>query len=150
MTCSINAARKSTAASRGLFYCRYLIRLGNAAAVIKTGLLYPMPHGMAPASTGELESILSGGKPARSLSSTFQLLVPPCRLSTIGRRSFFAAGASIVWNTFPVHIRLSTSISIIGNGKRLSRFNSHLPTSLFNITSPRYRGVRMSSSILAL
>jgi len=109
-----------------------------------------MPHGMAPASTGELESILSGGKPARSLSSTFQLLVPPCRLSTIGRRSFFAAGASIVWNTFPVHIRLSTSISIIGNGKRLSRFNSHLPTSLFNITSPRYRGVRMSSSILAL
>jgi len=60
-------------------------------------------------------------------SSTFQLLVPPYRLSTIGRLSFTAA-ASAIWNSLPVHVQSSPSISIFGQ-----RANVCTETASYNV-----------------
>ena len=56
-------------------------------------------------------------------SSTLQLLVPPYRLTTIGRRSFPVA-ASIVWNSLPVHLQ------------SLFTFRQRLKTYLFEQSFP--------------
>ena len=72
------------------------------------------------------ESTRSGIKPARPspVRSSFaqQLLVPPYRLSTVGRRSFSVA-AFTFWNTLPNDIQSAPS---------LSSFRRQLKTFLFH------------------
>ena len=54
-------------------------------------------------------SDLPGRRRLRS-SSTLELFVPPYRLTIIGRRSFPVA-AAVVWNTLPIHVQSSPSVS---------------------------------------
>ena len=54
-------------------------------------------------------------------ASSHQLLVPPFRLTTVGRRTFPVA-ASLLWNSLPSDIQASSS---------LSAFHQHLKTFLF-------------------
>ena len=79
-------------------------------------MAYRVQHGMAPVSqqgVGYLNQLvpisdLPGRRRLRS-SSTLELFVRSHRLTTIGRRSFPVAAAT-VWNTFPAHAQSSPSI----------------------------------------
>ena len=78
-----------------------------------------------------LESTRSGIRSTKSPTPavvvyTLQLLVPPYRLTTIGRRSFPVA-ASIAWNSLPVHLQSSPS---------LFTFQQRLKTYLFQQSFP--------------
>ena len=74
---------------------------------------------------GDEHSDLPGRRRLRS-SFTQQLLVPPYRLSTVGRRSFSVA-ASTFWNTLPSDIQSAPS---------LSSFRRQLKTFLFHQSFP--------------
>jgi len=59
-------------------------------------------------------------------SSTLQLLVPPYRLTTIGRRSFPVA-ASIVWNSLPVYRQSSQSLFTFRQRSKTCLFQQSFP-----------------------
>jgi len=63
---------------------------------------------------------------SRNIRNTQQLLVPPYRQSTVGRRSFSVA-ASTFWNTLPNDIQSAPS---------LSSFRRQLKTFLFHHSFP--------------
>ena len=85
-------------------------------------MAYRVLNGMAPSYNLLVPvSNLPGRRRLRS-SFTQQLLVPPYRLSTVGRRSFSVA-ASTFWNTLPNDIQSAPS---------LSSFRRQLKTFLFH------------------
>jgi len=69
-------------------------------------------HGLAPSYLNDLVRVadLSGRRRLRS-SSSHQLLVPPFRLTTVGRRSFPVA-ASLLWNSLTSDIPSSVTVSV--------------------------------------
>ena len=77
-------------------------------------------QGMAPEYLNQLVPVsdLASLRRLRS-SSILQLLVPPYRLTTIGRRSFPVA-ASIVWNSLPVYLQSSPSLHVLATAKDTS------------------------------
>ena len=78
-------------------------------------MAYRILNGMAPLYLNQLVSVSSlPGRRLRS-TSTLQLLVPPYRLSTVGRRSFPVA-ASIFCNTLPITCNLHHLFLPFGNG----------------------------------
>ena len=90
-------------------------------------MAYRVLNGMAPSYLNLLVPVsnLPGRRRLRS-SFTQQLLVPPYRLSTVGRRSFPVA-ASTFWNTLPNDIQSAPS---------LSSFRRQLKTFLFHQSFP--------------
>ena len=94
-------------------------------------MAYRVLHGMATMYLNQLVPLSDLPSRRRRLrsSSTLQLLVPPYRLTTIGRRSFPDA-ASIVWNSLPVHLQSSPS---------LFTFQQWLKTLSLSTIIPRYR-----------
>ena len=76
-------------------------------------------------------------------SSSHQLLVPPFRLTTVGRRTFPVAAASLLCNSLPSDIQSSPSLPV---------FRQRLKTVLLrqssSMTPLRLRGLRNSSAIL--
>ena len=90
-------------------------------------MAYRVLHGLAPEYLNQL--VLVSDLPARRRlrsSSTLQLLIPPYRLSTIGRRSFPVA-ASVFWNALPPDVQSSPSVSI---------FRQRLKSYLFHLSFP--------------
>jgi len=81
--------------------------------IFKLALMaYRVVHGMAPAYLKQLVPVSDLPSRCRLRSSSIlQLLVPPYRLTTIGRRSFPVA-ASIVWNSLRVHLQSSPSLFV--------------------------------------
>jgi len=69
-------------------------------------------HGLAPRYLNQLVRVseLPGRRRLRS-SSSLQLLVPPFRLTTVGRRSFPVA-SSLLWNSLPSDIQSSPSLPV--------------------------------------
>ena len=90
-------------------------------------LVYRALHGLSPSYLNNFAplSTVSGRSNLRSAAS-HRLLVPRCRLSTIGNRTFPVAGAS-VWNDLPMDIASSSSLNI---------FRSRLITFLFGLSFP--------------
>jgi len=88
---------------------------------------YRVLHGLAPPYLSQLARVtdLPSRRELRS-SSTHQLHVPPFRLSTVGRRSFPVAMATL-WNTLPVDIQSSPSLPV---------FRQRLKTFLFHKSFP--------------
>ena len=69
-------------------------------------------HGLAPPYLNDLVRVadLPGRRRLRS-SSSHQLLVPPFRLTTVGRRTFPVA-ASLLWNSLPSDVQSSSSLPV--------------------------------------
>jgi len=90
-------------------------------------MAYPVQHGMVPPYLNQLVQVsdLPGRRRLRS-SSTLELLVPSYRLTTTGHRSVPVVAAT-VWNTLPVHVQSSPSIST---------FRQRLKTFLFQQSFP--------------
>jgi len=90
-------------------------------------MAYRVLNSMAPSYLNQLVplSSLPGRRRLRS-SFTSQLLVPPYRLSAVGRRSFPVA-ASIFWNTLPDDVQSAPSVS---------SFRQQLKTFLFHQLFP--------------
>ena len=84
-------------------------------------------HGLASPYLNQLARVadLPRRRQLRSASS-HQLLVPPFRLTTVGRRTFPVA-ASLLWNSLPSNIQASSS---------LSAFRRRLKTFLFRQSFP--------------
>ena len=84
-------------------------------------------HGLAPPYLNDLVRVtdLPGRRRLRS-SSSHQLLVPPFRLTTVGRRTFPVA-ASLLWNSLPSGIQSSPSLLV---------FRQRLKTFLFRQSFP--------------
>jgi len=90
-----------------ILHCLHVLERVNFKLAL---MAYRVLHGVAPEYLNQLVPVsdLPGRRRLR-LSSTLQLLIPQYRLTTIGRRSFPVA-ASIVCNSFPVHLQSSTSL----------------------------------------
>ena len=84
-------------------------------------------HGLAPPYLNDLVHVadLPSRRRLRS-SSSHQLLVPPFRLTTVGRRTFPVA-ASLLCNSLPSDIQSSPSVLV---------FRQHLKTFLFRQSFP--------------
>jgi len=83
-------------------------------------------HGLAAPYFSQLAQVANLPSRRRLCSSTHPLLVPPFRLSTVGRRSFPVAAATL-WNTLPVYVQSSPSLSV---------FRQRLKTFLFHKSFP--------------
>jgi len=90
-------------------------------------MAYCVLHGLAPEYLNQLVLVsdLPGRRRLRS-SSTLQLLVPPHRLPTIGRRSFLVA-ASIFWNTLPRDVQSSLSVTTFWQWRKTYLFHQSFP-----------------------
>jgi hypothetical protein len=90
-------------------------------------MVYKSLHGSSPRylSTFIPCSSVSGRTGLRSAAS-HQLLVPRCRLSTDGLRSFPVAGAK-VWNELSLHVVSAPTLTV---------FRSRLKTFLFSFSYP--------------
>ena len=90
-------------------------------------LTHRVLHGTAPVYLGPLcrVSDIPGRRSLRS-AVTDRLVVPPVRLSTVGARSFAAAGPS-VWNSLPADITSIDSLPV---------FRRHLKNYLFRLSYP--------------
>jgi hypothetical protein len=90
-------------------------------------MVYKSLHGSSPRylSTFIPCSSVSGRTGLRSAAS-HQLLVPRCRLSTVGLRSFPVAGAK-VWNELSLHVVSAPTLTV---------FRSRLKTFLFSFSYP--------------
>ena len=127
------------AAARLLFRLRRYDHVTDALAILhwlrlpervnfkQAPMAYRVLNGMAPSYLNLLVPVsnLPGRRRLRS-SFTQQLIVPPYRLSTVGRRSFSVA-ASTFWNTLPNDIQSTPS---------LSSFRRQLKTFLFHQSFP--------------
>jgi len=80
-------------------------------------------------------------------SSSQQLLVPPFRLTTVGRRSFPVA-VSLLWNSLPTDIQSSPSLPVFHQCLKIFLFRQSFPD-FFIVTLLRLCGLRNSSAILA-
>ena len=95
----------------------------------KTAVMaYRVLHGLAPSYLSQLirTADLPGRRRLRS-SSTHSLLVPSFRHSTVDRRSFPVA-ASVLWNSLPLDIQSSPSLTVSVNGLKLFYFVNRYPT----------------------
>ena len=90
-------------------------------------MAFSVLHGQAPLYLRRLVQVadLPGRQRLRSATS-HQLSVPAYRLSTVGRRSFFVA-APTVWNTLPVAVQSSPTLTV---------FRQRLKTHLFTRSFP--------------
>ena len=71
-------------------------------------------HGLAPPYLDQLVRVADLPGRHRLRSSTSQLLhVPAYRLTTVGRRSFPVAAASVIWNSLPPAVQSSATLSVI-------------------------------------
>jgi hypothetical protein len=91
-------------------------------------LTYRALHGTAPRYLSSQLTRIADAPNRRSLRSTAsdQLIVPRCRLQSIGNRSFPIAAATI-WNELPAHITSAESLPI---------FRQRLKTHLFRLSYP--------------
>ena len=90
-------------------------------------IVYRVLHGLTPPYLSQLTHIadLPGCRRLRSLS-THSLLVPSFRRSTV-RRPWFPVAASILWNSLPLDIQSSPSLTV---------FRQRLKTFLFRQSFP--------------
>ena len=90
-------------------------------------MAYRVLHGLAPPYLNQLTRIaaLLGRRRLRS-SSTHSLLVPSFRQSTIGRCSFPVA-ASVLWNSLPLDIQSSPSLTVIRQRLKTFLFRKSFP-----------------------
>jgi len=88
--------------------------------------VYKCPHGMAPAYLTELCSPIAASASRRGMqlrsATTSNLVIPRCRLSTYGTRTFSVAGP-VCWNALPDYLK-SPDLSF-------DRFRHQLKTFLF-------------------
>jgi hypothetical protein len=88
------------------------LRIPECVNFILAVMAFRVLHGQAPPYLSHLVRVadLPGRQRLRSALS-YQLSVPAYRLSTIGRRSFSVA-ASTIWNSLPVAVRSSPTLSV--------------------------------------
>ena len=105
---------------------------------------YGVLHGFAPPYLSQLTCIadLPGGRRLRS-SSTHSLLVSSFRRSTVGRRSFSVA-ASVLWNSLPLDIQSSRSLTVFRQRLKTFLFRKSFPHILLQFHRSRFRGLRNS------
>ena len=91
-------------------------------------MAYRVLHGLAPQYLSQLirTADVPGRRRLRS-SSTHSLLVPSLRRSTVGRRSFSVA-ASVLWNSLPLDIQSSTSLTVYRQRLKTFLFRKSFPT----------------------
>ena len=85
-------------------------------------------HGLAPSYLNDLVRVadLPGRRRLRS-SSSHQLLVPPFRLTTVGRRTFPVA-ASLLWNSLPSDFQSFPSLPVFRQRHKAFLFRQSFPT----------------------
>ena len=90
-------------------------------------MAYRALHGLAPPYLSQLARVadLPSRRRLRS-SSTYQLLVPPFCLSTVGRRSFPVAAATL-WSTLPVDVQPSFSLPVFRQLVKTFLFHKSFP-----------------------
>ena len=105
-------------------------------------------HGLAPPYLNDLVRVadLPGRRRLHSSSSP-QLLVPPFRLTTVGRRTFPVA-ASPLWDSLPSDILSSPSLPDFRQRLKTLLIRQSFPKHS-SVTLMRLRGLRNSSAILA-
>ena len=111
-----------------LFVLRYQTSL-NDMAPSYLNLLVPVSN-------------LPGRRRLRS-SFTQQLLVPPYRLSTVGRR-FFSLAASTFWNTLPNDFQSAPTLSSFRRQLKTFLFHQSFPDIILLFSVLRIRGLRNS------
>jgi len=90
-------------------------------------MAYRALHGLAPPYLSQLARVADLPIRRRLRSSeTHQLLVPPFRLSTVGRRSFPVAMATL-WNTLPVDVHSSPSLTVFCQRLKTFLFHKSFP-----------------------
>ena len=90
-------------------------------------MAYRALHGLAPPYLSQLARVADLPIRLRLRSSeTHQLLVPPFRLSTVGRRSFPVAMATL-WNTLPVDVHSSPSLTVFCQRLKTFLFHKSFP-----------------------
>jgi len=106
-----------------LHWLRLPQRVDFKVALMAFGVL----HGLAPPCLNQLVHVsdLPGRHRLRS-SSSQQLLVPPFRLTTVGRRSFPVA-ASLLWNSLPTDIQSSPSLPVFHQRLKTFHFRQSFP-----------------------
>ncbi len=112
-----------TQALASLHWLRIAQRIQFKIAV----LTYKALHGIGPQYLGPLVRIadLPGRRALRS-ADTSRLVVPPIKLSTVGRRAFSVAGPQI-WNSLPERV---------ASAGTLATFRRRLKTHLFSQSYP--------------
>ena len=107
--------------------CLHWLRVTERVRFKMAVLVYKSLHGSMPLYFSHTFTPLStAGRRTLRSSASHQLLVPRCRLSTIGDRAFPVAGATI-WNTLPPDVASSPNLNI---------FRSRLKTFLFSLSYP--------------
>ena len=105
-------------------------RVDFKAAVVA----FHVVHGLAPPYPNDLVRVADLPGRRRLRSSSHQLIVPPFRLTTVGRRTFPVA-ASLLCNSLPSDIQSSTSLPV---------FRQRLKTFLFRQCFPNIVNVNVS------
>ena len=110
------------------YVCRFLLEMNyaNSIEMNKAATVWVL-HGLMLPYLNQLACVadLPGRRRLRSTSSN-QLLVPPFRITTVGRRTFPVA-ASLLWNSLSSDIQASSS---------LSAFRQRLKTFVFRQSFP--------------
>ena len=99
-------------------------------------MAFPELHGLGLPYLNQLVHVsdLPGHHQLRS-SSSQQLLVPPFRLTTIGRRSFPVA-ASLLWNSLSSDIQSSPSLPVFRQRLKHFFFDNHFLILYCDSTTP--------------
>jgi len=93
-------------------------------------------HGLAPPYLNQLVRVSDlPGRRKLCSSSSQQLLVPPFRLTTVGRRSFPVA-ASLLWNSLPSDIQSSPSLPVFRQRLKHFFFDNHFLILYCDSTTP--------------
>ena len=88
-------------------------------------------HGLAPPYLNQLARVADLPSRCRLRStSSHQLLLPPFRLTTVGRRTFPVA-ASLIWNSLPSDIQASSSLSAFRQRLKTFLFCQSFPDIIF-------------------
>ena len=91
------------------FATLHWLRLPQCVDFKLVAMAFLVLHGLAPPYLNQLAPVVDLPSRCRLRSaSSHQLLVPPFRLTTVGRRTFPVA-ASLLWNSLPSDIQASSS-----------------------------------------
>ena len=100
--------------------CLHWLRVSERVKFKIAVLTYKLMHGVAPSYLGPLTHVSEqlGSRRLRS-ADLGRLVVPSCKLSTIGPRAFSVAAPSL-WNNLPLEVTSAPSVSVFR--KRLKTF----------------------------